>query len=163
MSLVGRIIKAIGLFVTNLIKSLSSKAKELIPIAITIVNAIKFAVENPITGNLIDFILDAVKKAIPGELDDKLIDKIKAMIIVWLPKILERLKVAEGIANIEDQNEKWLAILKELQGKDAEEKALFYNDAAVTAAVELTDESLTLKKALITVPLVYQNPEVLNV
>lgn len=162
MTILDRIIKGFLTFITNLIKSVSSKAKELIPVAITIVNAIKFAIENPITGNIIDYLLDAVKKSIPGEADDVLIDKAKAMLEEWLPKILDRLKVAEGIANIVDTNERYLAIFNQIKFENQEVKTLLYNDLACIFATKLTDDSLTLNKALITVPIVYKNPEVLN-
>ena len=110
-TILGRIIAGFLTFIKNLIKGVSKEARDLIPVAIAIVNAIKNAIENPITGNLIDFILDAVKKAIPGTVDDVLIDKIKALLIKWLPIILDRLKAAQDIVNIVDENERMLALL----------------------------------------------------
>lgn len=161
-TIAGKIIAGFLKFIKNLFKGLVAEAKVLIPIAITIVNAIKFAVENPVTGNIIDFILDAVKKAIPGEADDILIDKIKAMLIKWLPKILDRLNSSKDIANIEDDNARYIAILNEFKFEDEKLKTFLYNDLACLFTSELSDGKIPVKDAIVAVPVTYKFPEVMN-
>lgn len=162
MTVVGRIIRGFVKIITSIFKGLAKEAKQLIPVAIAIVNAIKFAIENPITGNIIDFILEAIKKQIPGTADDFLIEKAKAILKVWLPKILDGLKVADEIARIEDDNERMLAILNEIKFKGQDEKTLLYNNIACLLTSKLSDDEITLEDALVAVPLTYKHPEVLN-
>lgn len=88
--------------IVKLFKKLTEEVKDSIVIAVTIVDATKAIIENPVSGNVIQFILDFVKNAIPGKLDDVIIDKIYSRLKEYLPRLLLNLNILKEIDGITD-------------------------------------------------------------
>lgn len=155
MTIAGRILRAIGSFVSNLFSEIDDEAKKLIPIAIAFVNAIKAVADNPVDTAIINFVKDALEKEFPDEKD--LIDKILTDVETWLPKILDDLKAALTVANITDVNERLKAILALFPTNTENQNTLFYHNFASLVLSEVSDGKFTLNKAFIIVEAWYEH------
>jgi len=131
MTLAGRILRRIG----TLFQGLKKETKRMVPIAINVVEGIKKVMDGPVD----DIVLAVVKNAIHGSADDLLIDKVQAVVKEWLPKILLELKMVEGIAGIEDQNEQLQAILAQFKLSSDESKNIFYHGFCSLILEKLSD------------------------
>lgn len=133
--------------------ALVGKTKDLVPVAIRIVNAIKEVMDGPVD----DVILTIVKKSIPGEADDVLIDKIKSVVEKWLPKVLLELKLIDSIANIKDRNEQLKAILAQLKLSSDETRAILYHGLASMILEKLSDGELSWSDSVAIAEYYYKN------
>lgn len=105
------LLKSIGEWVHGMWDKLNDKAKELIPIAVNIVEGIKTFNDSTVA----DFVEHIVTTAIPGTADDLLVEKVRKVLKEWLPKILLELKIIDSVSQLTDDNEKLKAILTELK------------------------------------------------
>jgi len=149
MTLVGRILRAIA----SIFNGLSGELKKLIPIAISVVQAVKTVMDGPVD----DIILSIIKSSIPGDADDKLIDKITATIKEWLPKILLELRLGESIVGIQDPNEQLKAILNQLKLSSDETKNIVYHGLATLIIEKLADGKISWSDSIVISEYYYKN------
>lgn len=149
MTILGNFFKWAG----KLFKGLSYKTKQLVPIAIAVVEGIKAVMDSPVD----DIILFVIKRAIPGNADDILIDKIQSVVKEWLPKILLELKKVDSIAGIEDQNEQLKAILAEFKLSSDESQNIFYHGFCSLILEKLSDGKITWSESLLISEYYFQN------
>lgn len=129
------------------------ETKKLVPIAIRIVEGLKYAMDTPVD----DIVLSIVKAAIPGQADDIAINKIKAIVERYLPIVLANLYMIDTIAKIEDPNEKLKAVLAQFKFSSDELKSLAYQDLCKLSLTALADGKLTLGEAAVIGEWYYQN------
>ena len=149
MTLVGRILRAIG----SIFNGLKSEVKKLVPVAVAVVQGIKSAMDTPVD----DILLAIIKTAIPGDADDILIDKIKKVVETWVPKVLLELRMVESIANIEDQNEQLKAILAELKLSSNETQNIVYHGLCSLILEKLSDGELSWSESIAVGEYYYKN------
>lgn len=133
------IIKRIWDFIARIFRGLDAETKVLVPIAISVVQAVKSVVESPVD----DVLTFIIKQAISGNADDVLIDKVNAVLKEWLPKIVLELKLVESIANIEGENAQLQAILSALKLSGDETKNIFYHGFGSLILEKLSDGKLS--------------------
>jgi hypothetical protein len=141
MTVAGRVLR----FIKSLWLKLTAEVKELVPVAINVVEGIKVVMDSPVD----DVIAAVVKAAIPGDADDILIDKITAIVKEWLPKVLLELKVIEGISDIKDQNEQLNAILAQFKLNSDETKNIFYHGFCSLILEKLSDGKVSWSDAIV--------------
>ena len=104
----------------NWLKSLFANVKKLsekyIPIAVTVVQGIKKAIEN---GNL-DITADVLKELIPGTIDDVLIARVVVFLKKQIPVWCDKLGIAQDALN-QLSGEKWAEFTSGLAGDIASE------------------------------------------
>jgi hypothetical protein len=161
MTLAGRIIRGLVKLVTSIFKGLAKETKIIIPVAIAVVNGIKFAINNPVTGSIINAVIDIVEKEVPG-ISKEWVDKAKNSLIDWLPKILLELKLIESISEITDPGEQLKAILAEIKFSSDEHYDLMIHDLALSLAVFMSDGKLSLSEAAQLMEIVLKNPDVIK-
>lgn len=139
--------------IVRLWKKLTSKMKDSIIIAVTIVDAIKSIVENPVTGSVIEAILDFVKNAIPGKVDDKVIDYLFVKLREVLPKLLLNLTIINEINQITDPTEKAAKLEEALKTAIAQikfntddQKHIFWRGLSDKFAEAISDGKITWKE-----------------
>lgn len=140
-------------WVGSLFNSLEKKTKELIPVAIKVVQGIKDVMDSPVD----DIVASVVKAAIPGNADDVLIDKIQGTVKEWLPKILLELTLVEGIANIENQNDQLQAILDKIKLSSDESKNILYHGLSSLILEKLSDGKLSWSDSTAIAEYYYKN------
>jgi len=162
MSFIGRVIRGIVKIVTSIFKGLSKEIKQLVPIAIAIGDAVKLAIDNPISGSLIQFLLDAVKTAIPGKFDDAIIDAAFAKLKANLGKILIDLRLVESIAETDDPEEMLKLILAQFKFSSDTQYNLFIHDFVILVTEAVADGELTWTEILSIQEVLYKHPEILE-
>lgn len=139
--------------VKRLYDKLVDKTRELVPVAINIVEGVKTVVDSPVD----DIVAELLKKAIPGVKDDIVIDKVHGIIIKQVPIILSRLLMIDSIANIKDPNQQLQAIVKQLRVSSDEQKNVAYHGLATLVLEQLSDGKLTWGEAAMISEYYYQN------
>ena len=125
--------------VKGLYDDLRGKTREVVPVAIKIVEGVKSAMETPVD----DIVLHIVKTAIPGEADDIIIDKVKSFVEEWVPKVLANLNLIDSISGIESRPEQLKAILEQFRLSPDEVKNIAYHGLASLAIEKLSDGKLS--------------------
>jgi len=125
--------------IRKLFKKVKEETKELIPIAIKIVQGVKNAVDSPM-GNIIAKI---ITDAIPGHADNKLVAKVKGVVEAWVPKLLYELQTDNEIANIADPDKQLQAILARIKLSSKETQNVVYHGLASLILEKLSDGELS--------------------
>jgi len=134
--------------IVRLFRSLTEKTKELAPEIIKVVSNIKNFVDSPEC--------DFLTAVIPGTLDDS----IQAILKKYLPVLLTVLNTSKDIANIEDENERLKAIVKEFQLSSDDAKDILYHGIAGKLIEVVTGNPWG--KSAIVAEVAYKNPELLD-
>lgn len=138
-------IKAFFAKVVAFVKNLFSKAEdiveEVIPVAVKAVNVAKEVVEGT-AGDVIEFI---AVTALPGSAEN--IKKLRAKLVEVLPVVLLQLQMVDAIADIEDPNEKFKAIIVWINNLDYVKRSEKYSDFAAMLAEAMADGKLTFEEA----------------
>ncbi len=139
------------------IKSVWAKAdeatKQYVPIAISVVEAIKTVLESPVD----DVLVFIAKSATPSGASAALIDKINTTIKEFIPKVLMDLKLVDSIANITDPNEQLKAILEQFKLSSDETKNIIYHGLSSLIIEKLSDGVLSWSDAIAISEYYYQN------
>lgn len=146
-------LKKLWSWVERVFNQLNAKTKELVPVAINVVQAIK---DFELSGSA-DFIEFVVTKAIPGDADDKAIIAGREIIRKWLPKILLELQMIEVAAGTDDINEKLQLILKRLKLSSDETKNIVYHGIASLIIEKLSDGDLSWSDSIAISEYYYKN------
>ena len=139
-----KLLKKIWKAIRKVFNRLDDEAKQLLPVAIKIVDAVKKFVDSPVD----DFIAAILKEVIPGEADNFVIDKIRKFVEEQLPKIIIQLDLLNSIAEIEDPNEKIRAILAQIAKATEDQKKSMYHTIASLAVEKMSDGKLTWSDSL---------------
>lgn len=132
-------LKKLWAWVSKVWEGLNTKTKELVPIAIKVVEAVK----NFELSSSADFVEWVVTTAIPGDADDKVVNKSREVVHKWLPKILLELQLIESIANIETLDEKLKAIVAQLRLSSDETQNIVNHGLATLIIEKLSDGELS--------------------
>ena len=132
-------------YVTNLYQSLTSSYKQIIPVALNIVEGIKNFTDSPTE----DVILEIVKAAIPGTADDVFIDKANLVVKQWVSFVLAELQIANNNLpkgsvklTLNNDNDKLKASLKKLNACSPETKKIIYHGLAALLIEKLSDSKV---------------------
>jgi len=148
-----KVLKKLWSWIEKVFNGLNAKTKELVPVAINVVQAIKdFELSG--TADVIEFV---VTKAIPGDADDKAIIAGRAIVRKWLPKILLELQLVEVAANTDDLNEKLQLILQRLKLSSDETQNIVYHGIASLIVEKLSDGELSWSDAIAISEYYYKN------
>lgn len=138
-------IKKLFAKIVAFMKKLFSKAEdiveEVIPVAVEAVNVAKKVVEGT-GGDVIEFI---AVTALPGSADN--IKKLRAKLVEVLPVVLLQLRMVDTIADIENPNEKFKAIIIWINNLGYKERSEKYTDFAAMLAEAMADGKLTFDEA----------------
>lgn len=145
------VLKNLFAWINTLWSKIDKETKQLIPIVITITNGIKSFVDSPIG----EFSLEALKGLISGKADDIIIDKVHAFIDNEFPDVIIKLKLIHSIANIEDKNEKVIAILNVLKEADITEKTNFWIGLSAVILECLKDGKISMAEATLIIQSYY--------
>lgn len=148
-----KVLKKLWAFISKVWDGLNAKAKELVPVAIKVVEGIKTAMDGPVD----DIILTIVKSAIKGTADDVLIDRIKLTVETWIPKVLLELKLIDSIANIEDTNAQLQAVLVQLKLSSNETQNIVFHGISSLIIEKLSDGELSWSDAIAISEYYYKN------
>lgn len=148
-----KVLKKLWSWVEKVFNGLNAKTKELVPVAINVVQAIK---DFELSGSA-DFIEFVVTKAIPGDADDKAIKVARSIIRKWLPKILIELQLVEVAANTDDLNEKLQLILTRLKLSSDETQNIVYHGIASLIIEKLSDGDLSWSDSIAISEYYYKN------
>lgn len=146
-------LKKLWSWVERVFNKLNAKTKELVPVAINVVQAIK---DFELSGSA-DFIEFVVTKSIPGEADDKAVKVGREIIRKWLPKILIELQLVEVAAGTNDINEKLQLILKRLKLSSDETQNIVYHGIASLIIEKLSDGDLSWSDSIAISEYYYKN------
>lgn len=148
-----KLLKKIWDSISRLFYKVEDKTRELVPIAIKIVEGIKKVMDTN-TDEIVQHILTT---AISGEIDDILIKKVRKFIETNLPKILLQLRLIDSIANIEDPNEQLKAILAEFKLSSDKQKNIAYHEIASLSLEALSDGKITRSESIVLSEYYYTN------
>jgi predicted transglutaminase-like cysteine proteinase len=139
------------------VESLWAKADDamdkLIPVATSVVEGVKKAVENE---TVLD-VLEVVKFAIPGDVDDKIINKAVQLTQRYIPKIALRLGIVNAVMKLDSVNEQMLAVVNALKESNNDQKSDYWHELAAFTLKHLADGKLTLGEAGAIVEYHYRN------
>ncbi len=139
--------------IRKIFNRIKHETKELVPVAVKIVQGVKNVMDSPVD----DILLSIITAAIPGDGDDKLVAKIKGVVETWVPKLLLELRLVEGIANISDPNEQLKAILAQLKLSSNETKNVIYHGLASLVLEKLSDGELSWSDSVAISEYYYRN------
>lgn len=142
---IGKWLKGIWTGIKKLFGKLKKEIKELIPVAVFVVQQIKVVMDSPVP--------DVISSLIPGEADDKVKDKLRE----WLPKLILQLGMIEAIANIEDPNEQLNAILAKIKLSSDDAKNVFFHGLASLIIEKLADGHLSWSDSVVISEYYYRN------
>jgi hypothetical protein len=148
-----KFLKKIWNFIEGLFIKLSDRVRLLAPVATNIVQGLKKVVESDTT----TAILEVIKFSIPGDTDDKIIDKAMELVKEYIPKIAKQLEIIDSVANIEDVNERMIAVVNVLKDANSDDKSDYWHELAAFILRALADGKITLGEAGAIVEYHYQN------
>ena len=148
-----KLIKKIWSSIRKMFNKLKGTTKEVIPIAIKIVEGVKKVMDTQID----DIVLTIVKNAIPGTADDILIDKVTKFVEKELPKILLQLNIIQSIVGIKNSNEQLKAILAQFNLSSDQQKNKAYHEIAYLTIEALSDGKITRSEAIVLSEYYYTN------
>jgi len=141
----GKFLRKLWLGISNLFKKIDKEVKEIVPVAIGIIENIKKITDTHIG--------DVITAIIPGDLDDKIHDQLKE----FLPKAIMNLTLIGDIAAIEDPNEKLKAILAKINVSPDDTKKVFYHGLASLVLERLADGKFDWSDATAVAEYYYQH------
>ena len=148
-----KVFKQLFAWINKIWDKMDDETKHLVPIAITLTNAVKQFVDSPFG----EFSLEAIKALIKGPADDILIDKVHAYIDDKFPDAIIKLKLINSVAGIEDKNEKVTAILNFLKNTDISEKTGFWINLSAVILECLNDGKITIAEATLIIQTYYHD------
>lgn len=128
--------KKIFSFLSKLFRNLKGLIEKWVRPAVTVVAAIKKAVESPVT--------PVITAIIPGTWDDMLVQKLR----LHLPRILKILKISEECIKLEAADEIILCAIKKLKEYEPEARAANYHNIAAMLSVALADRKISWREAV---------------
>lgn len=128
--------KRIFAFLKRLVSKSAALIQKFINPSIAVVQALKNAVNSPVTPFL--------NALIPGNLDDKIVLALKAN----LPKVLQVLKIADECTKLKDPDLIIQCAIKALRKYDSDGQAANYHSIAALLSVYLSDGKLSWKEAV---------------
>lgn len=131
--------------IKDLFHKLEKELKELVPVVIGVIQNIKLIEDSHLP--------DLITALIPGGLDDKLNEKLRAAI----PKAILSLEVIAGINDIEDPNEKILAIINKIKLSNSDAKDMFYHGLASKIMEVISDGKFSWSDATAVAEWYYQH------
>ena len=149
----GKLIRKIWSGIKRLFNKVEDATKELIPIAIKIVEGVKKVMDSPVD----DVVLSIITEAIPGKADDILIEKITKFVEKELPGILLELRLIDSIAGIDDPNEQLKAILNQFKfTSDSQKNEILHSLASLTLD-KLSDGDFSWSDSVVVAEFYYKN------
>lgn len=145
------VLKNLFAWINTLWTRIDKETQRMVPIAITLTNAVKQFVDSPLG----EFSMEGLKKLITGSVDDVIIDKAHSFIDNKFPDIIIRLKLIESVVAIEDKNAKALAVLNFLRTADASEKTNFWMGLSAVILEALKDGKITMAEATLIIQSYY--------
>ena len=146
------IFKSILSFVSKLWRSLNGKIKQIVPIAINVVEAVK-SVNESLHGDAIEFILNQV---LP-ETKDEALKMLRSKLSELLPKVLNSLVLINDISSIQDEQQKIKSIILAINFSDDAVKNAFYHSLSVLIIEALADGELTWSESVQIAEYYYKN------
>lgn len=135
-----KIFKFLFGWIGKLFQSAGSFAEKILPTVISVTNALKYTVDNPVT--------DILVKITPTQVDDAILAKIKAV----LPKVIEKTALAQKWLAMQKEmttNELLQAIISELKNtQDAGEWQKFWAEFSGMFLYYMADGKLTVGEAI---------------
>lgn len=147
-----KLIQKIFAFIKKLYNKLVDETKELVPVAIKVVEGVKNVMDSPAD----DIALAIITTIIPSLPKDK-ISYYKLKLEDYLPKLILELNLVNTIANETDVNKQLQMILEQLKLSSDEVKAEKYHTLASKILVVLSDGRITWSEAVILTEWYYQN------
>lgn len=147
-----KLIQKIFAFIKKIYNKLVDETKELIPVAIKVVEGIKMVMNSPAD----DIALTIISSIVPALPKDK-IDYYKAKLEEYLPKLILELNLVNVIANETDINKQLQLILDQLKLSSDEVKAEKYHTLASKILVVLSDGKVTWSEAVVVTEWYYQS------
>lgn len=147
-----KLIQKIFAFIKKLYNKLVDETKELVPVAIKVVEGIKKVMDSPVD----DVTLAIIATIIPALPKDK-ISYYKLKLEDYLPKLILELNLVNTIANETDVNKQLQMILEQLKLSSDEVKAEKYHALASKILVILSDGKVTWSEAVILTEWYYQD------
>jgi hypothetical protein len=136
---------------------LSDEAKVLVPIAISVTNALKEIVEDgSFSGELIETILAKIK--IKGDVDEKALELIRK----WVPEVLTKLIIVGSIADQTTTEAQLSAIIDEIKLYNSDQKELFWDGFAKKFLEYSSDGEISKDEVGYLVKWYYDNSELLE-
>jgi hypothetical protein len=138
--------------VSKLWRSLNGTVKQIVPIAINVVEAVK-SVNESLQGDAIEFVLNQV---LPDNGDEAL-KMLRLKLSELLPKILNNLVLISDISSIEDEQQKIKSIILAINFSDDTVKNAFYHSLSVLIIEALSDGQLTWSESVQIAEYYYKN------
>lgn len=135
--------KSIFSFVAKLWRSLNGTVKQIVPIAINVVEAVK-SVNESLQEDAIEFVLNQV---LPDNGDEAL-KMLRLKLSELLPKILNNLVLVSDISSIEDERQRIKSIILAINFSEDTTKNAFYHSLAVLIIESLADGQLTWSESV---------------
>jgi hypothetical protein len=132
------------LFISSIWANASKEVRQIAPIAIGAVNALK-TVNESFAG---DIIAALIGKVIPGNADDIAIQILRQKLKQILPKVILQLNIANYISKISDPNEQLKAILVEINCSSDETKNMYYHGLSALILQSLADGKLSWSESV---------------
>lgn len=146
-----KLIQKIFAFIKKLYNKLVDETKELVPVAIKVVEGVKNVMDSPAD----DVALAIITSILPSLPKDK-ISYYKLKLEDYLPKLILELNLVNTIANETDVNKQLQMILEQLKLSSDEVKAEKYHVLASKVLVILSDGKITWSEAVVLVEWYYQ-------
>lgn len=123
-------------FLKRLFRNLKALAVKYVSPSVAVVEALKKAVESPVTSVIVNII--------PGHLDNDIILKLKEV----LPKVLRILKISDECLKLESLDEIVNCVVTKLKTYTPEGQAAQYHSLASLLSVYLSDKKISWKEAV---------------
>lgn len=137
--------------------SIYSKTDELIeriaPVAINVVEQIK-TVNESTTGDVIELI---ITKAIKGNADDVAVNALRIKLKIYLPQVIEKMKLIMNISKAGSINAQAKAIIAAINMSPDEIKNAYYHTFAVLILEKISDGKLTWSESVQIAEYYYNN------
>lgn len=122
-------------FIRGIFKGLSKELKEIIPVAIDVVQQVKTVVDSPI-GDLAGDLVDAITNS-------NMAEKFKERLRAELPELIIKMQLGNSIVNIEDVNEQLRVIFEKVKFSSDEARNHFFHGLASLVIEKLSDGELS--------------------
>ena len=123
-------------FIKRLFKSFKNLVNKFVEPSILVVEALKKAVESPVTSIIVNII--------PGNLDNEIILKLKK----FLPEVLKVLKISDECIKYESLDEIVSCVVSKLKTYTEDGRAVQYHNIASLLSVSPLDKKISCKEAV---------------
>ena len=132
-------------FLKRLFRNLRALAQKYVTPSVAVVEALKKAVESPVTTVIVNII--------PGHLDNEIIIKLKKV----LPEVLRVLKISDECLKLESLDEIVNCVVTKLKTYTEDGRAVQYHNIASLLSVYLSDKKISWKEAVHLAEYTFQN------